>query len=42
MTGQRKKLYPNGTYGWINSKWSTHVKDYDPMCVGCHEERDAK
>jgi hypothetical protein len=42
MTGQRKKLYPNGTYGWINSKWSTHVKDYDALCKDCHEERDSK
>ena len=42
MTGQRQKLYPNGTYGWINSRWSTHVKDYDALCVRCHEERDSK
>lgn len=42
ITGTRKKLYPSGTYGPISSKWSTHVKDYDALCVGCHQIRDAK
>lgn len=42
ISGQRSKRYPNGTYGMINSKWSTHVKDYDPMCCDCHEVRDSK
>lgn len=41
MTGQRRKKYPNGNYGWITSTWSTHVKDYDPLCCNCHEVRDS-
>lgn len=40
MTGQRRKRYPNGSYGMINSRWSTNITDYDPLCSGCHEDRD--
>lgn len=42
MTGQRRKRYPNGSYGWINSKWSTNITDYDALCRDCHELRDSK
>jgi len=40
MTGQRRKRYPNGSYGMINSRWSTNVTDYDALCKPCHEVRD--
>jgi hypothetical protein len=42
MQGQRRKRYPNGTYGWINSTWSTNITDYDALCCECHEIRDSK
>jgi hypothetical protein len=41
QTGLRPQR-KNGQTIYLNSVWSSYIGDYDPRCIECHKEYDAK